>query len=82
MKKIVMLAAAAAALAVPVAASASPSFSTPANGKCVAAGVQTLGGSTISIAANGTYIPGVNAVPIVIQAHLDGVGLVSGVVCS
>ncbi len=77
MKKLLVTTAAIAALAIPSAAVAQPGFSTPANGKCVAAGVKVLGGPTIAAAATGQVVPGVNAVPIAIKAHLAGQGLLT-----
>jgi hypothetical protein len=68
MKKLLVTAAALVAIAVPATAVAAPG-PTPADGRCVATGVKFLGGKTISAAARGQVLPGINAVPIVIKDH-------------
>lgn len=40
-----------------------------ADGQCVSNGVKALGGQTISAAARGGVLEGINAVPIVIKDH-------------
>lgn len=40
-----------------------------ADGQCVSNGVQLLGGQTISQAARGQVLEGINAVPVVIKDH-------------
>jgi len=74
-----------ALMAAPAMAGGPGNYEAPANGKCVAQGVQTLGGKGLRVmnaAATGGVVAGVNAVPIAILDHafndadgLAGLGL-------
>ena len=41
-----------------------------ADGQCVSKGVKALGGPTISAAARGQVLEGINAVPVIIKDHV------------
>lgn len=58
-----------------------PAMAAPADGQCVSNGVKALGGATISAAARGGVLEGLNAVPIVINDHLrNGADVTEGIV--